>query len=145
MWRTESKLALVAIALIVLGGIYGMSNKSNNRRQMPSLYTHGEWRSIVTIMYCSILPMMSRWIKRTLSALSYLSRGYDMVQVYNKMSDYNDKELWSANKPSWDTVYQTPKVYQYAYNRECGWRYQGRLEKRWLGFGSITSLKGSFV
>jgi hypothetical protein len=25
-----------------------------------------------------------------------------MVQVYNKMSDYNDKELWSANKPSWD-------------------------------------------
>jgi hypothetical protein len=56
---------------------------------------------IVTIMYCSILPMMSRWIKN-LSALSYLSRGYDMVQVYNKMSDYNDKELWSANKPSWD-------------------------------------------
>jgi hypothetical protein len=47
--------------------------------------------------------------QRTLSALSYLSRGYDMVQVYNKMSDYNDKELWSANKPSWDTVYQTPK------------------------------------
>jgi hypothetical protein len=40
MWRTESKLALVAIALIVLGGIYGMSNKSNNR-QMPSLYS---WR-----------------------------------------------------------------------------------------------------
>jgi hypothetical protein len=39
MWRTESKLALVA--LIVLGGIYGMSNKSNNRRQMPSLYS---WR-----------------------------------------------------------------------------------------------------
>jgi hypothetical protein len=35
MWRTESKLALVAIAL-VLGGIYGMSNKGNNRRQMPS-------------------------------------------------------------------------------------------------------------
>jgi hypothetical protein len=38
--ETESKLALVAIALIVLGGIYGMSNKSNNRRQMP-LYS---WR-----------------------------------------------------------------------------------------------------
>jgi hypothetical protein len=49
-------MALVAIALIVLGGIYGMSNKSNNRRQMPSLYS---WRMelIVTIMYCSILPM----------------------------------------------------------------------------------------
>jgi hypothetical protein len=28
--------------------------------------------------------------QRTLSALSHLSR-YDMVQVYNKMSDYNDK------------------------------------------------------
>jgi hypothetical protein len=27
MWRTESKVALVAIALIVLGGIYGMSGK----------------------------------------------------------------------------------------------------------------------
>jgi hypothetical protein len=25
-------MALVAIALIVLGGIYGMSNKSNNRK-----------------------------------------------------------------------------------------------------------------
>jgi hypothetical protein len=62
MWRTESKLALVAIALIVLGGIYGMSNKVTIERQMPS-FTHGEWKLIVTIMYCSILPMMSRWIK----------------------------------------------------------------------------------
>jgi hypothetical protein len=61
MWRTESKLALVA-ALIVLGGIYGMSNKSNNRRQMPSLYSWRMEKLIVTIMYCSI-PMMSRWIK----------------------------------------------------------------------------------
>jgi hypothetical protein len=80
--------------------------------------------------------------QRTLSALSHLSRGYDMVQVYNKMSDYNDKELWSANKPSWDTVYQTlRRSISVCFNRECGWRYQGRLE-RWLGFGSITSLKG---
>jgi hypothetical protein len=63
MWRTESKLALVAIALIVLGGIYGMSNKSNNRKQMPSLYSWRMEKLIVTIMYCSILPMMSRWIK----------------------------------------------------------------------------------
>jgi hypothetical protein len=30
-----------AIALIVLGGIYGMSNKSNNRKQMPSLMENG--------------------------------------------------------------------------------------------------------
>jgi hypothetical protein len=76
-------------------------------RQMPSLYSWRMEKLIVTIMYCSILPMMSRWIKRTLSALSYLSRGYDMVQVYNKMSDYNE-ELWSANSQV-GTVYQTPK------------------------------------
>jgi hypothetical protein len=60
-------------------------------------------------MYCSIHIMMSRWIKETLSALSYLSRGYDMVQVYNKMSDYNDKELWSANKPKLGYSIQTPR------------------------------------
>jgi hypothetical protein len=103
--RTESKLALVAIALIVLGGIYGMSNKSNNRKAdaIAVLMENGEVD--VTIMYCSI-PNDEQMDQRTLSALSYLSRGYDMVQVYNKMSDYNDKELWSANKPSWDTVYK---------------------------------------
>jgi hypothetical protein len=45
------------------------------------------------------------------------------------MSDYNDKELWSANKPSWDTVYQTPKEkYISMLITENGWRYQGRLE-----------------
>jgi hypothetical protein len=41
---------------------------------------------IVTIMYSLIPPMMSKMDQRTLSALSHLSRGYDMVQVYNKMS-----------------------------------------------------------
>jgi predicted cobalt transporter CbtA len=61
MWRTESKLALVAIALIVLGGIYGMSNKSN--RKADAIAVLMEKKLIVTIMYCSILPMMSRWIK----------------------------------------------------------------------------------
>jgi hypothetical protein len=104
MWRTESKLALVAIALIVLGGIYGMSNKSNNRRQMPSLLMeNGEVDSYNNVLFYTAND--EQMDQRTLSALSYLSRGYDMVQVYNKMSDYNDKELWSANKPSWDTVY----------------------------------------
>jgi hypothetical protein len=130
MWRTESKLALVAIALIVLGGIYGMSNKSNNRKAdaIAVLMENGEVDSYNNVLFYTAND--EQMDQRTLSALSYLSRGYDMVQVYNKMSDYNDKELWSANKPSWDTVYQTPKeVYQYAYNRECGWRYQGRLEK----------------
>jgi uncharacterized protein YdaL len=34
--------------------------------------------------------------QRTLSALSHQE---DMIWFrYNKMSDYNDKELWSANK-----------------------------------------------
>jgi hypothetical protein len=46
--------------------------------------------------------------QRTLSALSHLSRGYDMVQVYNKMSDYMTKS-YGLLIPSWDTVYQTPK------------------------------------
>jgi hypothetical protein len=62
MWRTESKLALVAIAPIVLGGIYGMSNKSNNRKADAIAVWRME-KLIVTIMYCSIPPMMSRWIK----------------------------------------------------------------------------------
>jgi hypothetical protein len=63
MWRTESKLALVAIALIVLGGIWYVKSKVTIEGRL-SLYS---WRRmeklIVTIMYCSILPMMSRWIK----------------------------------------------------------------------------------
>jgi hypothetical protein len=42
-------------------------------------------------------------------------------------------ELWSANKPSWTVCQALGEVYQYAYNRECGWRYQGRLEKDVVG------------
>jgi hypothetical protein len=108
MWRTESKLALVAIAPIVLGGIY-MSNKSNNRKAdaIAVLMENGEVDSYNNVLFYTAND--EQMDQRTLSALSHLSRGYDMVQVYNKMSDYNDKELWSANKPSWDTVYQTPK------------------------------------
>jgi hypothetical protein len=63
MWRTESKLALVAIALIVLGGIYVCQTRVTIERQMPSLYSWRMEKLIVTIMYCSIPPMMSRWIK----------------------------------------------------------------------------------
>jgi hypothetical protein len=94
-------------------------------RQMPSLYHNGEVDSYNNVLFYTAND--EQMDQRTLSALSYLSRGYDMVQVYNKMSDYNDKS-YGLHKPSWDTVYQTI-VYQYAYNRECGWRYQGRLEK----------------
>jgi hypothetical protein len=73
MWRTESKLALVAIALIVLGGIYGMS-KSN---AIAVLMENGE-DSYNNVLFYTNDEQMDQ---RTLSALSYLSRGYDMVQV----------------------------------------------------------------
>jgi hypothetical protein len=91
MWRTESKLALVAIALIVLGA-YGMSNKSNNRKAdaIAVLMENGEVDSYNNVLFYTNDEQMDQ---RTLSALSYLSRGYDMVQVYNKMSDYNDKVM----------------------------------------------------
>jgi hypothetical protein len=90
MWRTESKLALVAIALIVLGGIYGMSNKSNNRKAdaIAVLMENGEVDSYNNVLFYTAND--EQMDQRTLSALSHLSRGYDMVQVYNKMSDYND-------------------------------------------------------
>jgi hypothetical protein len=83
-----------------------MSNKSNNRKADATvLMENGEVDSYNNVLFYTAND--EQMDQRTLSALSYLSRGYDMVQVYNKMSDYNDKELWSAN--SWDTVYQTPK------------------------------------
>jgi hypothetical protein len=63
MWRTESKLALVAIALIVLEAYMVCQTRVTIERQMPSLYSWRMEKLIVTIMYCSILPMMSRWIK----------------------------------------------------------------------------------
>jgi hypothetical protein len=79
MWRTESKLALVAIALIVLGGIYGMSNKSNNRKAdaIAVLMENGEVDSYNNVLFYTNDEQMDQ---RTLSALS-ISRGYDMVQV----------------------------------------------------------------
>jgi hypothetical protein len=110
MWRTESKLALVAIALIVLGGIYGMSNKSNNRKAdaIAVLMENGEVDSYNNVLFYTAND--EQMDQRTLSALSYLSRGYDMVQVYNKMSDYNDKSYGLLISQG-DTVYQTPKEY----------------------------------
>jgi hypothetical protein len=73
-------------------------------RQMP-LYSWRMEKLIVTIMYC--YTANDEQMDQTLSALSYLSRGYDMVQVYRCLTTMT--KLWSANKPSWDTVYQTPK------------------------------------
>jgi hypothetical protein len=74
-----------------------MSNKSNNRKAdaIAVLMENGEVDSYNNVLFYTAND--EQMDQRTLSALSYLSRGYDMVQVYNKMSDYNDKELWSAN------------------------------------------------
>jgi hypothetical protein len=83
--------------------------------------------------------MMSRWIKNIECIVPIYQE--DMIWFrYTIRCLTTMTELWSANKPSWDTVYQTPKeIYQYAYNREC-W-YQGKIRKNgWAG--SITSLKG---
>jgi hypothetical protein len=68
-------LALAAIALTVLEA-YGMSNASNNRKVMPSLYSmeNGEVDSYGE-MCCSMASNDEQMDQRTLSALSYLSRG----------------------------------------------------------------------
>jgi hypothetical protein len=50
---------------------------------MPSLYSWRMEKLIVTIMYC-LYANDEQMDQRTLSALSYLSRGYDMVQVYKR-------------------------------------------------------------
>jgi hypothetical protein len=62
MWRTESKLALVAIALIVLGAYMVCQTRVTIERHAIAVLMENEV-DVVTIMYCSILPMMSRWIK----------------------------------------------------------------------------------
>jgi hypothetical protein len=61
---------------------------------------------IVTIMCIVPTANDEQMDQRTLSALSYLSRGYDMVQVYNKCLTTMTKG-WSANKPSWDSIPNT--------------------------------------
>jgi hypothetical protein len=105
-----------------------MSNKSNNRKaDIAVLMENGEVDSYNNVLFYTAND--EQMDQRTLSALSHLSRGYDMVQVYNKMSDHNDKS-YGLLISQVGTVYQTPgRIYQYVYNRECGWRYQGRLEK----------------
>jgi hypothetical protein len=51
-WRTESKLALVAIALILRRHIWYVKQVTIEGRCHPVLMENGEL--IVTIMYCSI-------------------------------------------------------------------------------------------
>jgi hypothetical protein len=58
---------------------------------------------------------------------------------YNKMSDYNDKELWTTHKIQY-TKHPREKYISMLYNREC-MEVSRKIRKRWLGFGSITLLK----
>jgi hypothetical protein len=68
----------------------------------------------------------------------------DMVQVYNKMSD-NDKELWSINRLSWDTVYQTPKEKYISMfiTEEAALGTQGRLGENGWASAQSPFKKGS--
>jgi hypothetical protein len=64
--------------------------QSNNRKDaIAVLMENGEVDSYNNVLFYTAND--EQMDQRTLSALSHLSRGYDMVQVYNKMSDYNDK------------------------------------------------------
>jgi hypothetical protein len=75
------KIGISAIAATVLEA-YGMSNKSNKKGRC-----HTQWRMeklIVTIDVLFYTANDEQMDQRTLSALSHLSRGYDMVQVYTK-------------------------------------------------------------
>jgi hypothetical protein len=84
-----------------------MSNKSNNRKaDIAVLMENGEVDSYNNVLFYTAND--EQMDQRTLSALSHLSRGYDMVQVYNKMSDYNDKS-YGLLISQVGTVYQTPK------------------------------------
>jgi hypothetical protein len=59
MWRTESKLALAAIAIVFRIYIYVCQTRVTIERQMPSLYSWRMEKLIVTIMYCSIHAMIA--------------------------------------------------------------------------------------
>jgi hypothetical protein len=73
MWRTESKLALAAIAPIVLGGICRMQTRVTIERQMPSLLMeNGEVDSYGDVLFYTAND--EQMDQRTLSALSHLSR-----------------------------------------------------------------------
>jgi hypothetical protein len=86
-------------------------NKSNNRKAdaIAVLMENGEVDSHNNVHFYTAND--EQMDQRTLSALSHSSRGYDMVQVYNKMSDYNDKELWSANKQVGTQYTTNPEKY----------------------------------
>jgi hypothetical protein len=61
MWRTESKLALVAIALIVLGGICKVKRVTIKADAIAVLMENGEVDSYGDVLFYT--QMMSRWIK----------------------------------------------------------------------------------
>jgi hypothetical protein len=71
-------------------------NKVTIERQIPSL-------ALIRMEVVARRTVMSRWIKRTLGTFILSMRGYDMVKVYNKMSDYKPKG-YGLLISSWDTV-----------------------------------------
>jgi hypothetical protein len=81
-----------------------------------------------------------RWIKN-IECIVYHQED-DMVQVYNKMSDYNDKSYGLLiSQVGIQYTKHLRRSISVCYNRE--WLEVSRkIRKRWLGFGSITSLKG---
>jgi hypothetical protein len=52
-----------------------------------------------------------------------------MVQVYNKMSDYNDKSYGLLISQVGIQYTNLRRSISVCITEECGWRYQGRLEK----------------
>jgi hypothetical protein len=116
-----------------------MSNKSNNRKAdaIAVLMENGEVDSYNNVLFYTAND--EQMDQRTLSALSHLSRGYDMVQVYNKMSDYNDKELWSANNKLGYS--KTPRRSISVLITENAAEVSRKIRKD-VGLGSITLLKG---
>jgi hypothetical protein len=78
MWRTESKIGSCNSTNLMEDIYGGMSNKIVSRRRIIAVLMENGGLMKVTIMYCSIHLMMSRWIKEHCIVLS-IKRGYDMV------------------------------------------------------------------
>jgi hypothetical protein len=64
---------------------------------------------------------LSRWIKRDIECIVLSIKVMIMVQVYNKMSDYNDKVMVCLiSEIEIQYIKHLRRVYQYAYNRSAG-------------------------
>jgi hypothetical protein len=100
---------------------------SNNRKAdaIAVLMENGEVDSYNNVLFYTAND--EQMDQRTLSALSIYQE--DMIWFRYTIRCLTTMTKWSANKPSWiQYTKHLGSIYQY-YNRECGWRYQGRLEK----------------